>query len=830
MLTQTLIHKASKFAESVGREVRQAVRLILQANGGWGRQVEEALRRRLTDGPRASGVRTLVIDTDASGMQGYAPGEAYALTRVPIRKILTRMMRDVNAYPQFRALFGSYLNKLWQAIGSIDDIYLGAMMTRVLGMAALRFHLERHPELLDVLQRAARQLNRFSTDGGHCSGNGRGSYDPAGHDDEAPTTTCQVQSNPGGNGSGIRQAVADLLKHLLDQLGICQRMVSITALPSVFGNLSLLDEARLRAHAYADLLERLVRYQRPLTPWDAGLAGQVERDGPVYELAYFLEGVNMRGKVYDSAQAVAAVAAEFIRMTLLGGALADRFTAATQNLFRHLQPPYVGASFGVFVYEIPIEKIIQQFGFWLSRLGIRQLLRACSQADLEQLAARQVQVFMTQSGIQDRSQWFRATPQGEKIKPNVQPFRGKPRQELPSIRENYELKNFPAWQRAIVSLADARYEDLAAWLDDQVLNLINSFGLRQARQVLDRPDGVCFGQALDKLTQGLQRQLERQHQQLAALQQEEARRRSSPIWRRATLAPRDRYCSAWQAELDLKLSIIQLPGYLRVFTRLQERVKFHVKEIDGCISELEELDDRLAAREQVFSHERQSTPEIIQCALCPDEERQIFEQHTPSVLGLFLNGLRFVRRGEELTLLYSTDRPEGAGQRRLLLSEAGIRRHLEYACGLWEFLRQELSVEALLQQRGESPLQLVEKWFRYAAPLINLDELDQEKPLIHLMMMGSQHGADAFWKGTLKPHLTIESTGNPFQIECVYAVFGLNPLALAQAEAMRASYEQMRAAGEPLHVYPEAELAGDGQEPVSKTGKKKNRRKPHGAK
>jgi hypothetical protein len=804
----------------VGQPVTWAFRLILQANGGWGRLVEAALRRRLGDDPRAERVKTLVIDTDVNGMDVYGPGEAYALDRVPIRKLLTRMMRDVNAYPQFRALFEGHLRKLWQAIGSIDDISLGAMMTRALGMGALMFHLERHPELLSILQDKARQLNRFTANDGCCSGDGPGNGSAA-EDDRLPTSICQLQSKPGGNGSAIAQAVRDLLRHLLRQQGIRYRLIAINALPSVFGSLNLLDENRLRANAYAHTREDMLRHERPLPPWDAGVAGQVERDGPGYEIAYDLEGVNMHGKVYDGPEAVAAVAAEFIRMTLMGGPLADRYNGVTQNLFRHLQPPYVGASFGAFVCEIPIEDIIKQYGLWMSRLGIKQLLRGYPQAEVEQLATAQVQQFMTQSGLQDRGRWFRVNTRNEKIRPDARQFRGKPRADLPRMLDNYELKKFPDWHADIEELEDVIYDNLAAFLDEQILKLVNSAGLRQARQVLQRPDGDCLGRALDQLAHSVRRQMEGQRQQLTSHQRGEARRHGLPLWRKVTLAPRERFLDAKQAGFDLKMSVMRLTGQSRVITtRLQERIKYHLREIDGWIRTLEELDQRLEAMERMFAHERRNHPEIVQYVLCPEEEREIFERHAGNVLERFLDALAFTWDRNELVLLYLTERPDNPGQQQKLLSEAGIRRHVQFCCDLWGFLREELSVEDLLQQRGQDPVELAEKWFRYAAPLINVEELDQEKPLIHLMLMGSQHGGDGFWKAVLKPYLTIERTGDPFRVDCLYAVFRVSPWALAQTEAMRADYERLRAAGEPLHAYPESELEEDGQEPGSETGPK----------
>jgi len=815
MLTKPIERKLNQSPPAERQQIDRAVRLIVQANGGWGRQVDAALKRRLTGDPRAEGVKSLVIDTDVSGMETYGVGEAYALDGVPIRKMLTRMMRDAEAYARYRPLFDGYLRKLWQTIGATDDISLGAMMTRPLGRTAFEWHLERHPELRASLVSQARQVNRYCAGDGRCtSGDGLGQ-------DELPITICRVQSMIGGNGSAIHQLVADVQKHLLAQQGIRHRSISINALPSAFGSLHLLDEDRLRAHAYADTLERMLRYERPLPAWDAGLAGQVERDGPGYEVAYFLEGVNMRGKVYDGPEAVAAVAAEFMRMTMLGGPLADRYTGVTQNVFRHLQPPYVGASFGVFAYEVPIEDIIRQFGFRLGRLGIKQLLRSHPDADLEQSAWHQVGLFLTQSGLQDRGRWFRASPQGGKIRPDVQQFQGRPRADLPRILENYELKKFDDWQTDIDDLVDAIYSDLAGFLDDQVLRLVNAAGLRQARRALERSDGDCLAGALDRLAQGLQRQLERERQQLVTHQRGQARRRGQATWRKLTPAPRRRYLSARQTEFDHKVAVMRLTGQLQVITRLQERVRFLVRELDSWILALEELDQRLAAMDETFAHQRDNHPEFVQHALCPEDEREIFEQHVSKVLVLFLDSLSFTWDGSELILVYHTAESENTGQRRRLLSEAGIRQHLTYACSHWDFLRQELSVEAILHQRGEDPVQLVERWFRYAAPLINIEELDQEKPLIHLMLMGSQHGGDLFWKDVDKPYLTIERTNDPFRIDCLYAVFRLNPWALAQTAAMRADYQRLRADGEPLHAYPETELEEDGLKPAPKKGKKK---------
>jgi hypothetical protein len=697
-------------------------------------------------------------------------------------------------------VFGPYLKRLWRDLGSTDDIALGAMMNRVIGIGALLFHLHRHSELLDALLKPVRDLNRYSTENAFSfSRNGQGRIVVL---DLLPTIICQVQSWVGGNGSSVYQALADVMRDLCEQKGIPVRSISVNALSGVFENLdSLTDKPRMRAHQYAATLEKTLRYKKLLPAMDAGLAGPVDRDGPVHEITCLIDGSNMHGKDLGDPQEAAAIAAEFMRMTLLDGAFGREFHSGLQNKFRYLIEDNWGVSFGLITIRVFIEPLIAWLALRTGRMAIAlHLLHQWPEERLRPWVQQQVATLANHSLLQERQNWFRTGVQGRLRRTEFKPPQNRSRQEYPRLFENFK-HNSKRDQKAEMEKRRAEIADrLFSQIVAQVVGVVNSAGVPQAVAVLEQ--GII--PELSELKQSGQRLQSRQQQLLAHHRQAEEERRQKPAWKSFSFKPGTRYVQTKQTELDLDTDVAVSENQTWVFTEVASRTQKLLEGLKSWIVTLETRAERLQLQEDELADQQRHPPKVVIDLLTEADRLELFKRYGARVVQLLAQTFKFEWLDQELVWSYAADTPGSDGRQLAVLSDEGMQRYQQAAASFWDFLREGLSCESLLRQKGEDPQGLVERLFDLAVPWINLDLTFQEQPVIDMLLLGSAKGAQGFFSGVEKRNMTLVRTDDPYRIEVLWTVMGFNPLtSLANSKTLKADYLKLRAQGEPLHAYPE---------------------------
>jgi len=160
-----------------------------------------------------------------------------------------------------------------------------------------------------------------------------------------------------------------------------------------------------------------------------------------------------------------------------------------------------------------------------------------------------------------------------------------------------------------------------------------------------------------------------------------------------------------------------------------------------------------------------------------------------------------------------------------LNTRAGLERLLRgYVRGFWQDLG-ELSLESILEQRGDDPVELIEHMKERSRPLISIDHVQHQgqggKKAVEQQrefILGTQRGKTGFFQGYSSPKgFQIVPTGEAgkHRLELLSSVFHINPMALAQSGSYRQAYERQKAAGYSLHIFDEAELGLDQNEQIS---------------
>ena len=735
------------------------------------------------------GARFQAMDTDPAKANQFGPGKFYYLGAVPIRDLLEQMWGTLKVLPDVARRVGDP-DKLNQALGT-EVVYQGTQHCRPIALLALVYHLIWDGrKLLDFLIRPIREIYAFSG----------GSHQNSGDKQRAmlPLIDWSIGSICGGQNSGTYLDVAYWLQNLLSRLGITQyQMNAILAVPDVFPEV---DQERLGASAFAALKE-LVRIfaTRVLKPLTYGRNLRIPRVNPPFTFTYLISGTNALGRVFDNFVQVAQSVAQFLRI-ISGGPMAGHYQAILQNVLRELRYPNFCSSFGCYVIELPVRELQVLFAHRLvQRLVRHHLLR--QQRDSDKRAKSSLTDFLHEVKVTaGLGRFFGKDREGKPIAIDLRPFRKLKGKRLKPALDAYQAEQLPRWETALDEKIVVAIEVLFPALERWVLTLINESdgGLLQAQSFL----GV-LATWLEEGSEQLRKWAKALQEETARFHQRQARRRFElPLFRDRRLRRQK------QRELKLALGSLQVSAQIRLLTRLADRVSSFKVELQGWTDALKALEAALHTREDAFATGRIAhRPVCVENALSTEQEDELYERGLPDALALASQGLRFGWGGDKLILDYGVGETTDHLDRRHLLTDHGYCHPLvQYGQALWESLEQ-LSLEDILRERNVDPEERLEYLLERAAPLILVDRLKQQTPVIVRMVLGTERGPTGLFESIpTRADLSVVETGNRHRIEMVVTWHGINPFALTQIEDWERAY-QARYPIEPLHVFPERELA-----------------------
>jgi len=773
---------------------------IFQGDGGFGgKKVLPELKKALfgwwNGSARKDGLSFEHIDTDPALAEAFGPGEFYHLNDVPLREMLSLMRADRKAFPDLRQRLGD-LDKLNQALGT-DIINQGAQRCRPIALSSLAFHLEQERQkLLGFLTEPIREIFAFpktSFSGGEkrklCS---------------VPLSVWTIGSLCGGQNSGTFIDLSYLNHYLLRLWGVRQyQLFAVLALPDVFWQV---EQGGLRANTAAALKELAHHYATlGLPPLQHGKTLKLPRTNPPFAMVYLVSGTNACGRTFNQQEQVAQVVAQALRM-MTEGRMAEHYRALLQNVLRELRYPYLASSFGCYVIEFPAQELQILFGYRLSQRLVRDyLLREAG--DKEKKAKSDLAGFLHEARLTAGPGVFlRRDREGRPIAVRLAPFKRLKGKLLQRALAAYHSEQLLRWEKALDEIVERTSQSLSSTLEQWVLTLVNEpvGGLRQAESSLE---GLAAW--VEKVTEQLRKRTKEVEEERARFRARQARRRFAlPLFRdRRLLKQKER-------ELALALLSLKLSAQDRLLARLGEKVTAMTSEAQGWADTLGALEAEFKRRAEDFGRERVAQrPVVLESALSPQEEEELYQEGIENALALSSQGLTFRQEAGELILVYRTGQARTEAGRWLILSEEGYGRHLEYTKSFWKHLK-EISLEEVLGKRGLHLEELVDYLEDRAAPLIVLDRLKQGQAVTVRKVLGTEKGATGLFQALPgRASLSLVETGDRQRIEMLVTWHGISPFALIQSEDLELSYQALYPV-EPLHVFPERELMDDEGEKI----------------
>jgi hypothetical protein len=221
--------------------------------------------------------------------------------------------------------------------------------------------------------------------------------------------------------------------------------------------------------------------------------------------------------------------------------------------------------------------------------------------------------------------------------------------------------------------------------------------------------------------------------------------------------------------------------------------------------------------ETQYASQRQHRPVFEENILSQAEEDGLFGDRIDDAFTLATKDVSFGwHEGRGWVLRCGPDEEPLTFDHQELSTTHGLERLLKgYVKGFWDDL-DELSLELILEQRGEDPVELIERMKKRSSPLISIDRVqhkvqggDKAVPLQREFILGTQHGKTGFFQGYSRPEgfqIVPTGEGGKHHLELVSCVFYINPFALAQSRSYEQAYDRQKAAGHSLHIFDEAEL------------------------
>jgi len=781
--------------------------ILVEGYGGFGGQAVEEAQRLAQEELAAATTCYQVADLDTSRAYLHPQEEFISFGDVEVTEVLDKIRADPHAYSDLSQRIGD-LDQLYQAVRSNDDLLLGAFQDPPLGLIGTEVTIEQQGHQIEVqMMHPVRQLYRYLAES--CV-DGQGDQGRGGF--RQLLQWFVFSSVCGGSGNVLARRIPYWRRNLLRSWGI--RPVFTHAFLALPGWFKVENPEYLLANAYAYLLELMTAYKRPLPPLSYASVGKIPRHAPPFSLSYLVDSTNLLGRQFDDPAQGAQILAE-VQRVMSSRELGGHYQSQALNLLPKLSPPYICSSVGVSGLWVRVIPMQIQNGYRLGEQVITHHLLGAVAEDVKEQNQQRLQTFFHQTGLRMLAKAFEKDGRGEAIQVSLDQFRAYKRQQLPSALDHYRREKEREWDKTLTQLVDDYVRRLQLALDESLTWLLNNHqgGLHQGREFLGVEKGQARGglsQELEQQKQDLNRQIEHYQEHLQELDYQIAKTLRLPLIGRLKLSPRRDYLDHKQTQMALDLQQRKLVAQLSVVDKLLAYIYHQAQQIEQWCTDLASLSETLLNRAQAYALDQVAHQAVtITNVLCPDQEEALYRQGLPGALKAASQAVGFTREDGEFRLRYQFPEPKQSVSRLALRSEEGIERHLQFGKQFWRHL-EDLSVEGLLQAKGVAPQDVAADLERRAAPLIAINQVKQHRPVITLMVMGSEHGAQAFFRPfTPKAGLTVVATADRHRIDFLYTIHGINPFALAQSEAMAHAYRTLRACGKYLHTCPESELQNE---------------------
>ncbi|MEW5957683.1 MAG: hypothetical protein AB1801_08170 [Chloroflexota bacterium] len=755
----------------------------------------------------AEAIRYKAFDNDPRHKEQFAPEEFVDWSGVNLGHFLRAALAHPQQFPGLKRL--GDLTSLLEALQPIPILIGGCRDNRRIGGALY----ERQAELAgeQVVADLMIPLNEL-----RWAGNGS----TAGNADLELLNIIQVFSGGGAKGNTAALADAWVIRHQLLATGYTKfRIDPVIYLPEVF---KTAKQERIKANTHAFLVELAAVYTRPLPKMKIGPLW-VERTPP-YGLIKLLNGVDEQGREYQQDE-VYAIEAECFRLSHFGPT-GDFLESLIPNIVDELRWPYVGYSQNCCIKVLLIEELKRLHGLRHQKRLFETLAQQPRQADLKQQGKQLAQEWLRQHRLtpQDLSKLFLPELNSRQIAQELKPYRRLSLAAMELALTKYRQLKPMAWQEALAQAVDQQMERLETALIQWVGQLLNQPEYRPngVRLVLDHnPEAQIESIAyfLADLKQMLKRKLAQAQTELDRQRAQTAKRPFILTKAFFKLFPRlrkRRWLDQTILALSLELLMLKLRAQIELVNRVERLVQSHSQAMLTWQTVLEQGSQMVEEQTRQYAGQRQHRPIFEENILSPAEEEALFAVRIDRALTLSRQGLTFQWQADQWTL-------QGGADDRLLSFDAGelaisdgLERFLaEYVIGFWKDL-EELSLEAILESRGEDPVELITGMKRRCSPLISIDYEQhqvqggqQTVSLRREYILGTQHGKEGLFQGYASPNgFEIVTTGaaGKYRLELLSTVFYVNPFALTQTGAYKEAYDRLWAGGHNPHIFALSEL------------------------
>lgn len=636
----------------------------------------------------------------------------------------------------------------------------------------------------------------------------------------------QIFSAGGAKGNTAALCDAWVIRHQLQETGFDKfRIDPVIYLPEVFNTTK---QERIKANTHAFLVELAAVYTRLLSPLKIGPLW-VERSSP-YGLIKLMNGVDEQGWDYRR-QEVYDIEAECFRLSNVGPT-GDFFESLIPNVVDELSWPYVGYSQNCLLKVLPVGELQTLFGLRQAKMQLEHLVHQPDPAETKRQGRHLAQEWLHQQHITPRAIGHLILPglNSRQIAAELKPYQKLKLAALENALAKYGAVKLPAWQEAAVKEVEQLVERLDDALIQFVGNLINrpEYSPSGVRFVLaDAPEEQVAGIAhfLAELATILERKLSQAQTELDRQRNKLARRGFILTRLFFKLFPRlrkRRRLKLTLAILSLELLALKLQAQLEVANRLAQTVQAHSQAMRAWEATLKTGRQLAAEQARHYANQRQHRPIFEENILSQAEEETLFAERIDQVFTLGCQGISFRWQAGQWQVQCGPDDQPVLFERKELGQQAGLERFLsQYVLDFWNDL-EELSLEAILEGRGDDPVAAIAGMKNRCNPLISIDH-DQHKAqggddavsLRREYILGTQFGKQRLFQNYNNPQgFEIVATGQAgrHRLELLSTVFYVNPLALTQSGAYQAAYDRLRASGHNPHIFDAAELGLTEQE------------------
>lgn len=773
-----------------------------------------------------SSMRYLVIDNDTKLQTQFEPGEFIGWGEVPVGDFIRAKLAHPELFPELNR-FGD-LEALLKDLQPFDIIANGCRANRVIGGLVYEFMSSMHgdqlvSDLMTPIYKLCGVVSQGATSDDKQPQNNRWEWNSA----TQQLIISQSFSAAGAKGSASAVQDAWLFRAKLQDMGITNFRIDCTIfLPETF-NASRQQQKRNQAHAEAWFQELKALHFRKLEPLQ--IAGvQVVRTIP-YTLIKLMNGVAEGGnQVYTQDDVYEISAATSILSGV--GAIANHLESLIPNIIDGMRWPCIAYSQNCHFLVLPIRELQTQFGYRLVNMVLLDyLLRKPSATDNARQGKNRARDWLTRRQVtpQNLNQLLHHEA-GLQLQLDLKEYRKLPLVELQKVVARFEQTVFKAFAQRLHKRVEEVTKQLSQNLIEEIEGILaqENGGIHAVRYFLahDPKDEM----------NGLQTYLAELHLMLTkrfaqhqlALQKAREQLKAPKKWIHRILPAwianhKRRWMKRKQHELSLQVTEQSILAQLRLVEHLQQVVHEHLSQVVTWVARLEQASRIVEQQQSQFDQQRLRRPVYETNILSLSEEQSLFNQRSNGAFAVAAQNLSWKCAMEDSNSPSSWILQVNSSEKREVHSDeiaesTGLSPVTDMCRNLFLDLS-SLDIEQVLLDQKLSPTDVIEMLKVKSPVLVGIDTVadrvqqgTQTPGLRREIILGTPHGSKGFFR-------SVQSSGAGFQIvdtgeqerhriAILNSLFNINPFALTQSAAYRSAYEELKAAGHPLHIFAEEEL------------------------